>query len=343
MNIKITGCADARDGYGEITQSLSLALDKLGHNVWFNPVKIWYNKESLEERTLQLLKPNKPDFEFIVMYPTFKFENVHSKVSIMTMYEANKCPNEWVSCLNNLGIPIFAPSRFVLKMFKESGVNVPIKILPLGINSFYKLKLRTYPEDRPFRFLMLGKLEPRKNTEVAVRAFLQAFQNNESVELIIKTRERFNTSFIRMSSLKDPRIKIIEKTLSLEDLMKLYYYCDVFVYPSRGEGFGFPPRNAIATGLPTIVTNWSALSEIPGAIKIPINGLSPMPPCGFSYGQEKELLMADISENILSLAMHRLYSSETWYNKAALATAEVKQLSWEDSAKEFINLVKGRI
>lgn len=339
MDIKITGAADARDGYGEITQNLSLALDKLGHKVEVNPVKIWYNKDSLKPRTLELIRPINPDYELIIMYPTYNFNKIYKNAGIITMYEANKCPNIWVKKLNGFKFPIFAPSQFVADMFKNSGVKSPIEVLTLGVNtSYYKHLVRFFPKERPFRFLIVGKLEPRKNVEVAIKCFQSVFVD-ENVEFIIKTRERFIPSGIKKSVKEDSRIKLIEKTISEEDLRELYYYCDAFIYTSRGEGFAFPPRNAISTGMPTIVTDWSALAEIPGAIKIPITGLSSMPSCGFSYGQEKELLMADIDEDNLMKEMYSLATDEEYYNKVAKEVYKVKQKTWEECGRAFVEMI----
>ena len=339
MNIKITGAADARDGYGEITQNLALALDKLGHKVWVNPVKIWYRKESLKPRTIELLEPIKPDFELIIMYPVYEFQGIHKNAAIMTMYEAHKCPDVWTKRLNQLRLPILAPSQFVLNMFKDSGVNVGMSVLNLGVDSeFYSPMKRNFPEGRPFRFLTVGKFEPRKNIEAAVRSFQGAFFN-EKVEFVIKTRERFLPNQVRRMIQKDNRIKVIEKTLSEDELRKLFYYADAFVYPSRGEGFAFPPRNAVSTGMPTLVTDWSALAEIPGAIKIPIVGLGPMPPCGFSYGQEKDLHMAQIDEAKLMYEMFCLATDKEYYDKAVKNLVGIEQQTWEDCAKSFVRMI----
>jgi glycosyltransferase involved in cell wall biosynthesis len=42
--------------------------------------------------------------------------------------------------------------------------------------------------------------------------------------------------------------------MSLEDLIKLYHYHDILIYPSEGEGFGMIPLQALATGMPVIST-----------------------------------------------------------------------------------------
>ena len=50
--------------------------------------------------------------------------------------------------------------------------------------------------------------------------------------------------------------------VSHKELIDLFFKrIDCFVFPSRGEGFGLPPMEAMATGVPAITTNWSALPE----------------------------------------------------------------------------------
>ena len=287
----------------------------------------------------ELLSPNKPDFELVIMYPTYKFDVLNKNSAIMTMYEAARCPDEWVKKLNILKIPIFAPSKFVETMFKDSGVKNRIEVLNLGVDStFYFKKKRVFPEDRAFRFLTIGKLEPRKNVSVLVKCFQDTFKDT-NVELIIKTRERFLPGSIRAAATRDSRIKIIEKTITEEELRNIYYYADAFIYPSRGEGFAFPPRCAVSTALPTVVTGWSALDEISGASRVPVARFSPMPACGFSYGQEKELLMADIDEEELSKEMLLLATSKKYFDKQANIVYNTKQDTWEDCARNFIEMV----
>lgn len=335
MRLKITSALDVRDGYGYIGQELSLALAQFGHEVWLDPIRGWYSEEQQKPELRKLRKPiNNVDFELIIYYPgVIKTNNA---CGILTMYEANKLPSLWTHLLN--AYPnVFGPSQFVTEVFKNSGVN-NVKLLPLGIDSkFYSFKERIVEDT--FTFFSLGKMEPRKNAEVLVEAFMKVFGGRKDVRLVIKTRERFLPHNIRISSL--PNVSVIEKTITEKELLELYYQAHCFVYPSRGEGFSFPPRNALATGLPTIVTGWSALNEIKGAIKIPVTTLSPMPPCGFSYGEEQNLLMADIDPDILAQKLLDVYND--YYGARDSMLKAHNELSWNEAAVLATDIIGGLI
>ncbi len=52
--------------------------------------------------------------------------------------------------------------------------------------------------------------------------------------------------------------------VSSERLNELYNLADVFIFPSRFEGFGLPPLQAMACGTPVITTNATSLPEVVG-------------------------------------------------------------------------------
>lgn len=329
MKIDFQTALNANDGYGYAAQELILALAE-NHEVFVEPIPSWYDPASLKHPTRLLIRStNSCDFQFSFFYPTGPIAIRNKKSANITMYEACKCPNEWVKAINQRRVPIFAPSQFVKEMFENSGISVPIYHLPFGIDQEFWAPQKRERKDRPFRFLIMGKLEPRKNSLFTVKAFQKAFVGIEDVNIVIKTREKFIDNEIVKLARVDNRIKIIDRTLLEEDLRSVYYQCDAFVFVSRGEGFSFPPRFAVATGMPTIVTNWSALAEIPGTVKVDVASFSPMPTCGFSYGQEKELLMADVDESSLIEQMRMVYNNYEGY------IPDVKQTTWNETVEIF--------
>src|SRR5208282_685797 len=61
-----------------------------------------------------------------------------------------------------------------------------------------------------------------------------------------------------------PEILYLNRELSPEALPGLYTACDCLVHPYRGEGFGLPVLEAMACGLPVIVTGGGATDDFAG-------------------------------------------------------------------------------
>ena len=105
---------------------------------------------------------------------------------------------------------------------------------------------------------MIGKFEERKGYRELLEAFAQAFGNSPEVELLIKADyfidvERGKAGLAKLLSSAGCRhVRTYSGMWSKEHLLGLYNYCDVFVFPSRAEGWGLPLLEAAATGMPLI-------------------------------------------------------------------------------------------
>jgi glycosyltransferase involved in cell wall biosynthesis len=57
----------------------------------------------------------------------------------------------------------------------------------------------------------------------------------------------------------------------IEELVNLYHRHHVLIYPTWGEGFGFIPAQALASGMPVITTYpWAEYKEFIGPLKIKV-------------------------------------------------------------------------
>jgi len=152
-----------------------------------------------------------------------------------------------------------------------------IEVVYSGINPIYsKLpsddkRLRLFQEKnnlyKPF-LLFAGVIEPRKNIEAIIKAFdiIKGKPRFRDLKLIIvgergwlyhKILKEINNSKVR-DDIKE------WGTASYNELCCLYNLASIFVYPSFFEGFGFPPLEAQACGVPVIASNRSSLPEILG-------------------------------------------------------------------------------
>ena len=57
------------------------------------------------------------------------------------MFESSKIPNEWANILNNYFDIVVVPDSYLIEIYKNSGVNLPIFVLPLSISIEELLKL----------------------------------------------------------------------------------------------------------------------------------------------------------------------------------------------------------
>lgn len=120
--------------------------------------------------------------------------------------------------------------------------------------------------DSPY-LLSVGTLEPRKNIRRLIRAFCSLpgeFQ--DSHQLVIAGGKGWLSSDIYRTVTKmgaASRIRFLGYVPDA-DLPWLYCGATCFVYPSLYEGFGLPPLEAMASGIPVVTSNTSSLPEVVG-------------------------------------------------------------------------------
>lgn len=116
--------------------------------------------------------------------------------------------------------------------------------------------------------LYVGSDHPRKNVVTALQAVAAAKANIPEL-LFLKVGE---------AGLRAGRVALLQEIdqlqmrdhvhllgqVSVAELNELYNLADVFLYPSRFEGFGLPPLQAMAAGLPVITSNSTSLPEVVG-------------------------------------------------------------------------------
>jgi len=106
----------------------------------------------------------------------------------------------------------------------------------------------------------------RKNPWATIEAFRRAFPNFEDrVGLVIKCHygeshlEKF--SLLQKLAEQDPRIIILDRLLSREEMYGLQSVCDAYVSLHRSEGFGLGMAECMALGKPVIGTGYSGNLE----------------------------------------------------------------------------------
>jgi glycosyltransferase involved in cell wall biosynthesis len=121
------------------------------------------------------------------------------------------------------------------------------------------------PVEPPF-FLAVGNLEPRKNLETLVRAFDLLQRRNSAIreKLVIVGQDRYKGNDIRALSNRLQRSGLIVFTDYIDDakLVALVQAATAVAYPSVYEGFGLPVVEAMAAGIPAVVSDIPVMREV---------------------------------------------------------------------------------
>jgi len=224
------------------------------------------------------------------------------------------------------------------------------KFRPINRNDPGLLRARkkyNLPIDEKGFILYFGTIEPRKNILALIRAFEQIKEEKNlpplqiqwrGFEGLVKKEEQgidFSDLKLVISGAKGWLYKeVFDKAknsffrkdiiftgyIDEEDKPYLYNLAEVFVYPSFFEGFGLPPLESMACGVPTIVSNNSSLPEVAreGAVMIDANNV-----------------------NELSFVIRKILESRELRNQlVAKALEKAKQFNWDKTAKEFLKIFK---
>ncbi len=289
-----------------------------------------------QQRYLVHEKPFKKERIGIIKTTPDRFGENESEIKIgYTMVENTKIGKDWVDKINAMAA-CFVPSAYLLDVFRESGVTVPLYRVRQGINP-EKFPYIYREKKSIFRFGTCGWMDQRKNWKEMIRAFSSEFDESEPVELWIKNT---NNTF-GFEEAVDPRVKIIDKLMTFPEMLDFYRDLDCFLFPSRAEGSGMPPREAMATGLPVILTNWSGLSEIcDEKYNYPLTPLAIDLP---DYrGEEQPGFQARIDIQELMYWMRYVYEHrQEALEKGKLASEWMhKDWNWTKCAQEVINILK---
>ncbi|MDO8592548.1 MAG: glycosyltransferase family 1 protein [bacterium] len=177
----------------------------------------------------------------------------------------------------------------------------------------------------PDKFILyLGTIEPRKNVDGIIRAYNELrIMNNElrDYKLVIAGARGWKSEKIyeewERSEFKADIIFL--GYVDSHDKIYLYNLAGVFIYPSFYEGFGLPPLEAMACGVPVIASYAASLPEVAGGAA----------------------LMADpYNINQLARALAAVLTDEKLKNKLIAGGLEqAKNFSWEKAARQYSALL----
>lgn len=244
---------NAENSYGIVARELMLAVERRGVSLTLGPrrgpVPAGFERFNGERRRNRL--------GFIYDSRTSPSALRCERVVQYTMRESTLVPPPQVVEINRAVSLLYVPCRHNVESFRACGVDIPIKVLPHGVDPARLHLIDRPPRDR-FTFGTFGDLGWRKGIDVLVRAFWEEFRPNEPVRLLLQNSWADTDAWVFP---EDPRIELLNRFVARAEVPTLLREMDAFVLPSRGEGFGLRGLEAMATGLPVIATNWSGPAD----------------------------------------------------------------------------------
>ncbi|MCA1176226.1 MULTISPECIES: glycosyltransferase [unclassified Pantoea] len=223
-----------------------------------------WNEKAVRERAVSVSIQSRN------IYPP-RVSGLNSKVKLLHCYawEETGYPLEWIHNFNQELDAVLCTSHHVKKVLIDNGLRIPAIVTGNGCDHWESVNAKHYSlgTDKTLRFLHVSSCFPRKGAEAMLEAFGQAFSLEDDVTLIIKTFDNpHNTISESLTAWQKknpdfPQVVIIKEDLDEGSLKSIYEQCDVLVAPSCAEGFGLPIAEAMLSGMPAIVTDWSGQKD----------------------------------------------------------------------------------
>lgn len=246
--------------------------------------KLWFSQVTL----YRALKGIEADYFLFLAFPAPFF--LHKRGIINTIHDLGcwdcpwSMPFKMVLYFRVLYWNARKKSRYILTVSKFSekrieevlGVNGNrILVIYNGVDDSLKrnrtvnnisVRLKKYgiPDDKPY-ILSLATLEPRKNVELLLKAYNGLIADGVNMPILVmagRTGWKIQKVIRDFLSPESGKQVIFTGYIEEEDLPAVYSSARCFVFPSKYEGFGLPPLEALYMGAEVLLSDIAPFKEL---------------------------------------------------------------------------------
>jgi glycosyltransferase involved in cell wall biosynthesis len=246
---------------------------------------------------------------------------------------------------------LFVCSSWAKGVCVNNGINVPISIVPLGVDTeLFKPAINTRKDDKTI-FFNCGKWEIRKGHDVLVEIFNRAFGSNDNVELwmmcsnpFLSPEEEKSWKNIYKQSNLGNKIKMIPRLKSQEEVYNIMENIDCGIFPSRAEGWNLELLELLSCGKMAIASNVSAHTEFCNSkavylIDMPEKELAEDGKWFFKQGSWAKITESTMNDFVEAMrtAYKRHQQNKNAINKDGIEVAN--NFTWSNTAEKILTNV----
>lgn len=207
--------------------------------------------------------------------------------------EYDRVPALWIERFNMFG-RVLVPCEANRQALLDSNIKIPVEVVvhPLALKDPMRKAQAPAYAGGTFRFLTMGKWEPRKNQHALIGAFALAFTPEEDVSLTIKSSAFWNrrdypatidasiewwtkTGAISQRGWTKEKLhahieQLWNQPMSRQELVDLYRSAHCYVQAGRSEGFDLCAFDAKVAGLRMVAVGWGGPSQFVQGDDIPV-------------------------------------------------------------------------
>ena len=267
-----------------------------------------------------------------------------NKIGGFDVADSSRISRLAVDLVNKIDLMI-VPSNFSKDAYVNSGVTIPIEVLPHGISDdFLRGDRADIDNINTGNINILGLKRAKKYGNILVLYFLVHSEYRKGADIVAEVMKRIQKKY--------PNILLVVKSghdtkrtfgnvnhigitgwLDDKDLKILYDCCDICISPSRGGGFELNALEAASRGVPTLVTNGGCFTDLINYfIPISLNSkvVQPLPGNVVHIGYGYEVDINDLEAKIID-TISRL---EYWENRFKNNSIEIREkYSWRNVSK----------
>ena len=273
-------------GYANEAIELDLAAEQAGLDVVCRSIALSPRHEEAAQAIAHLETKDLQGLDAVIQYclpHTFEYRGGVKNIGMFTWETTHFRRSSWASSCNLMD-EIWVPSRQAKAACVNSGVNVPVRLIPQACD-ITKFARPLPPLSHPMLsgktvFYTIGEHVRRKNIVGLLRAYYATFSSRDDVALLIKTsvpgmNDQQALNYVRgtcedvrrsMHLYPDPRsyppVLVITDYLSEEAIHRIHQAGHCFVLPSHGESWCIPAHDAMLCGNPVIASRWGSFPDL---------------------------------------------------------------------------------